>query len=159
MTQPRWYQHPTVVGITGAVVRSGVAMRKSIIVITSSLFVAACAIACTGVAHGDNGRWDGNSWLQSCQGPPSEHNNNFIELSYCAGYVRGFADAINIWQGLPTSVRLCIPSGVTTEQLVDISLNWLRANPKHRHEDMGALLPIILITTFRCDDGRLIEGR
>jgi len=53
--------------------------------------------------------------------------------SLCVGYVRGFADGLITRENWP-------PSNVTTTQLVDVSVRYLRNHPEIRHTAVNALL-------------------
>lgn len=66
----------------------------------------------------------------------------------CMAYLKGVLDAGGVSaspsQGEVISysvggLRFCIPFGVNTDQVVDVTFNWLKANPKIRHLP-GAML-------------------
>jgi hypothetical protein len=71
---------------------------------------------------------DGNTWLSACTSQRTSPS-----YSLCVGYVRGFADGLIIRENWP-------PSNVTTTQLVDVSVRYLRNHPEMRHTAVNALL-------------------
>jgi hypothetical protein len=71
---------------------------------------------------------DGNTWLSACTSPRTSPS-----YSLCVGYVRGFADGLITRENWP-------PSNVTTTQLIDVSVRYLRNHPEIRHTAVNALL-------------------
>jgi hypothetical protein len=71
----------------------------------------------------------------------------------CYGYVEGVADdaqatfsALHMQQ----HALFCLPQGVTTTQLVDIAINYLRDHPEHRHTVASANVVLALANEFPC---------
>lgn len=71
---------------------------------------------------------DGNSFLRSCDGN--------TDRMYCVGYVSGLVDALDF--------NICVPDGVTPEQIAETIIATLRDRPEIRHGNMGHILRIAL---------------
>jgi hypothetical protein len=78
----------------------------------------------------------GNDLMQHCIDAPD---------SFCAGYVGGVIDSNN--------ALFCFPPGVTKRQIINITIKFLRDNPKTR----GMYAPNLVIKAsriaFPCNDG------
>lgn len=47
----------------------------------------------------------------------------------------------------------CTPNGITNKQYVDVTLDFLRKNPRHRHQYMPAVFVVAMSEAFPCKDG------
>lgn len=47
----------------------------------------------------------------------------------------------------------CIPTGITNGQYLDVVLDFLRRNPRHRHQYMPAVFVVAMSEAFPCKDG------
>jgi hypothetical protein len=87
---------------------------------------------------------DGNSWFSKCRFTMDQirgTSKEALELMNCAGYARGVADTIQIWQVAENDkAPACIPVKVTAQQLIDIGLKFMRENPAQRHLTASLLL-------------------
>jgi hypothetical protein len=73
----------------------------------------------------------GNTLLKSCT---ADQATAPMDVLQCATYVLAVAGTMIVWQTVaPVSAQFCIPEEATGEQLKDIAVRWLRANPTERH--------------------------
>jgi hypothetical protein len=91
--------------------------------------VAACVLTAD-ASHAANS-WNGEKIIATCAVPTGKSKDDpkaWMRATECYGYVRGSGDAF-IGSGA------CLPAAVTTQQLVDVTVKFLRNNPQHRHLD------------------------
>ena len=69
-----------------------------------------------------------------------------FEHSYAFGYVIGAFDA-------HMNVTVCPPSNITQGQVLDMTRNYLRANPQSRHYSADSLIGVIFQTMWPCQRG------
>jgi hypothetical protein len=73
----------------------------------------------------------GNTLLNTCTADPTTAPAKVLE---CATYMVAVAGTMIVWQTVaPDSAQFCVPEEATAEQLRDIAVKWLRANPAGRH--------------------------
>jgi hypothetical protein len=123
--------------------------------ITIAVVAGAALTALCGAARGKEDTITGNRWLENCRPSTAQLTSKEIEAflirSTCIFYVRGFAEALKVWEATERdTARICIPVGVTGNQLLDMTLNYLQAHPEQRHEYIGNILPDVLIDAFPC---------
>lgn len=66
----------------------------------------------------------------------------------CAGYVVGVADALAF--GPVARFSACVPNGVTVQQLIDITTNYLKAHPEVRQFTASSISAAALSYAFPC---------
>lgn len=83
---------------------------------------------------------DGNKILEYCRGAGT------LNEAYCYGMMAGLSD------GLTTShaSTICTPNSVTLQQVRDIIVQHVTANPATRHQASSVLAYIALSTAFPC---------
>lgn len=62
----------------------------------------------------------------------------------CTSYILGIVD------GLAISNRVCLPSGATTDQIVQVAVKHLRNTPERWHLHATDLLEEALVSAFPC---------
>ncbi len=75
------------------------------------------------------------------------------EIGVCYGYIEGVADSISGVQatgGSYRGVKICTPTTITSQQAVDVTLNWLKSNPRHRHYAASDLVAQALAKAWPC---------
>jgi Rap1a immunity proteins len=73
----------------------------------------------------------GNTLLSSCTADPTTAPAKVME---CVTYVVAVAGTMIVWQTVARdSAYFCVPEEAIGEQLKDIVVKWLRANPAERH--------------------------
>lgn len=89
----------------------------------------------------------GNGFLQSCS-----RNAAGTFQAGCVSYFSGIADTlVGIELTKSDSERqICFPSGIVYGQMMDITLNYLRANPSIRHLSTPNLVYLALRESFPC---------
>jgi hypothetical protein len=119
--------------------------------ITIALVAGAALTALSGVAHGQTGEdRTGNGWLKTCREGKWVASDTRRPVN-CLGYVRGFADALQVWQRTqPDLAQVCVPTDVRSSQLYDLALLYLRDHPAQRHKDIAFLLRDALVDAFPC---------
>lgn len=85
----------------------------------------------------------GNTLLSHCDEPDA------IGTTYCVAYVVGIADMMN--DGISIGGRrACLPGGVTSFQVRDIAVAYLRRNPQSRHYIAASIVAVALADAFPC---------
>jgi len=80
--------------------------------------------------------WDGNTLYASC----ITRGN----AASCDGYIAGVADTLEMTR------TICIPPRVTSGQLVDVVIKFLKDNPESRHYAGASEATIALGRAFPC---------
>jgi len=115
-----------------------------------SLFVGVAVAATFTTAPAHAVVQSGNSWLQLCTSKQAPSQDR------CLAYTRGLADGLTTAsgimdvQGAKNSWLVCMPKGVTTQQLVDVGVKYMRDNPAERHEWAAPLLTIAFSEAWPC---------
>ena len=119
-----------------------------------SYFVAANLIALTTAAHAaDPNTWNGDKIIANCAYPNTKAKvtstslEQFMRAQNCYGYVRGSGDAL-------IGAGACLPPQVTTQQLIDVAVKFLRENPQHRHEHATAIFMDAWGTAWPCKESK-----
>lgn len=73
----------------------------------------------------------------------AELNGQAIDRMLTIGYITGVADVLE-------GVSICLPSRITAGQVVDVSKNYLEANPAIRHLAADVIVSYVLSTTWPC---------
>jgi hypothetical protein len=98
------------------------------LVITGAILIAATISFVQPVAAGSPGEWTGNRVAADCQVSAGKRSvEGAMRATTCYGYVRGVGDGF-------IAAGACLPSAITTQQLVDVAVKFMRENPQHRHE-------------------------
>ena len=86
----------------------------------------------------------GNELHGYCQGTSTPLCSGIV-----GGAIHGFALA-ELAHANKIKSKLCLPSGVENQQLIDIVKNYLNANPSIRHQDAYLLILLAVIETYPC---------
>jgi hypothetical protein len=94
--------------------------------------------------------WDdsGSHWLPFCRiaidapqdivmAPAPGSFNVGLSAGMCAGMVQGIASLTNLLSG---SLSSCLPSGVTTTQMMRVVVSYGEAHPERTHENIQVLM-------------------
>jgi Rap1a immunity proteins len=108
----------------------------------SGLAIAILAHAETAQADTVETFMNGNSLLAYCQGDAPDR-------SECLGYIEGVADD---WETVRhvRGLSPCTGPDVTAGQVKDVVVNWLIANPAHRHETAAGLVVFAITNAWHC---------
>ena len=68
------------------------------------------------------------------------------------GYCYGFIDGVAALLRREPIHTVCAPSGVTSGQLTDIIVKYLRDHPAKRHYEASSLVGLALMEAFPCKD-------
>jgi len=74
----------------------------------------------------------------------------------CASFVEGFRMGVfashSLYEraGVSKNEGICIPSTVTTIQLVPVLVNWLKENPRELHQPSYILIMLAMREAYRC---------
>jgi hypothetical protein len=116
--------------------------------------LAAVLLLCAAQAMADDSRDNysfvtGNDLLDWCQSPVATRGKVF-----CAGYVEGIVDALG--NNPINGFKACIPSkpGFNAGQAMDITINFLRANPEYRNYTADGLVAEAFAKAFPCRETR-----
>ena len=88
---------------------------------------------------------DGNGLYDTCV----DEGHAFHE-GFCMAYVLGVADTLDGGQNSIGDFKACLPIGVTIQQTVDITTNWLKQNPSKRHYSAASIVALALDEAFPC---------
>ena len=95
---------------------------------------------------------DGNALLKSCETKEGSATY-YQESSFCTAYVMGVSDTIDFYQGSDEVEKfICLPSGVTSGQLRDVVIQFLKKNPAERHKGAQSLAFVAMLLAFPCGD-------
>jgi len=95
-------------------------------------------------ANADPYNLTGNDLLMQCEEP-----NAYFAQGMCYGYVLSVAD-VYLASQVPEPLRICMGSGVTRKQLVDVTVAFLRSHPEERHYIAAGIVWEALHNAFPC---------
>lgn len=100
---------------------------------------------------------DGNKLLTDCSiaikvmEDGSKEPTQITSTAYCLGHVRGADDMHNLYRAISKSEPLyCLPSEVTTGQMVRIIVKYLKETPENLHLDGTMLIATALRGAYPC---------
>jgi hypothetical protein len=70
--------------------------------------------------------WIGDKIVSDCRSDKLRTTDQAMRAFMCYGYVRGVGDGY-------FNSGACLPREVTTQQLIDVALLYMKKNPQHRH--------------------------
>jgi Rap1a immunity proteins len=96
----------------------------------------------------------GSDWLRLCiTTQPQSWDEAATIINYCLIYPRGMADGLSIWMYASSeTARVCIPQKVTSGQLRDVALEYIKANPKDRHLQYSELFLYAWQDAWPCEN-------
>ena len=134
-------------------------MIKKVLVVSFFLYLSSASLA----REDSHWKGDGNSLLHSCslmvKVLDGEHisSGENIDASFCNGYILGVGDMDSFLRAFEQErkvnsgiVHLCVPSGVTTGQVVRVVAKWLKNNPEKLEMPASALVLAALREAFPC---------
>jgi hypothetical protein len=68
----------------------------------------------------------------------------FLHRGACHGYVAGIAS------GLAATGKICLPTGVTEEQLFLVGQGWLRSHPANLNRPAAVMISNAFIASYPC---------
>jgi hypothetical protein len=95
----------------------------------------------------------GTGFLSECQYSDSEHS---YTAGLCQGYVRGVSDAVDALFRLTASSQpeaiplFCIPKDSTNQQILSVTIKFVKEHPEKRHAPTKFLVLDSLIEAFPC---------
>jgi len=99
----------------------------------------------------------GSNFLEACSSIDSEGNRSSVRIyndATCLGWVEGFEDGFTVHDELlsvPEKDRMvCVPSGVTTIQIVRIIKKYIADNPEKAHRPTRYIASLALARAFPC---------
>lgn len=103
----------------------------------------------------------GRDFLELCSGIDSETNGTPARIrndSICMGWVEGFRDGFTVHDELLSVPRrdriVCIPSGVTSVQIVRVIKKYIADNPDKAHRATRLIASVALAGAFSCKTGK-----
>ena len=87
----------------------------------------------------------GNKLLEFCTKTSAE-----VNLNACRGYIIGVIDAFENDQ-IPTEYKLCVPKGVDSGQVADVTRNYLTGHPEKRHLTANSLVWNAINEAWPCE--------
>jgi|SRR6516225_3585067 hypothetical protein len=130
------------------------------------LAAAALALVMATPAFADNDKYmTGNKYANMCPTteapkPPANAKGKSATEDYvdkifywnqCLGYVLGYYDAVAAWQDVSEDTApVCTPSGVTAQQMHEVLLKFIKANPQSRQEPLTHLALMAYAQAWPC---------
>ena len=98
---------------------------------------------------------DGNKLLKDCLHAEKVMNGdrtaNLTQASFCIGLISGVSSTMQIMGEDHPKIKICPPEKIpNNEQLVRITLNFLKKNPQRLHQGDNILVMMALIREFPC---------
>ena len=119
-----------------------------------ALALVICAVAMTARAQSVSG-WSGNTLYERWRDGAAAQ-----QRTWCLGYMSGYRDGIalahpgpgssNARSGSSDARLLCIPAGVTAEQMKDVVVRALKDDPATRHTQASYLVALALSSAWIC---------
>ena len=106
----------------------------------TAILLAAIALA---PAHAVAAAVSGNELRQQCDEPKF---GRYI----CMGYIRGVVEMATLTIPPTAAGAFCLPSEVTTNQVVEVVKKYMQDNPERLHEIAAALIVSRLHVVFPC---------
>jgi CBS-domain-containing membrane protein len=90
----------------------------------------------------------GNFWAAACG-----ETKNPVQQMFCVAYARGVADAVFVFSAYQKTnpLRVCMALTVSAEQLREVGLAYVVANPKDRHVPASQLLWVAFREAWPCE--------
>jgi hypothetical protein len=97
--------------------------------------------------------WNGNNILEECKVSTKDVKNQKQAMDYisCFRYVRGLGDGL-------ISGGACLSPRITSQQLVEVAIKYLRAHPEKRHLDANNVLITAWSEAWPCKDAKADES-
>jgi Ssp1 endopeptidase immunity protein Rap1a len=99
----------------------------------------------------------GSNFLEICSSLDNQPTGDSIRVhndATCVGWVEGFRDGFTVHDellGVPRRDRIvCIPSGVTSVQIVRVIKKYLADNPDKAHRATRLVASVALASAFSC---------
>lgn len=94
--------------------------------------------------------FDGNQLYTACTTQQGTYNY-FQEQSRCLAYIEGISDGLEYGRVTQkSSIRACVPAGVTGGQIMDVVIRYLWQHSEIRHLLASQLVTSALIESFPC---------
>lgn len=68
----------------------------------------------------------------------------------CGGHIVGFSQGFQLRDQIAATHLMCMPDSATNQQIRDIAVIYIRANPQLRHEPSSSLIGWALVKAFPC---------
>ena len=92
----------------------------------------------------------GNQIFSECNVPKNDATY-YQNQGWCNGFILGVADVMGGGDTVAT-FKACFRTGVTVQQLHDVTNNYLIANPQYRHMSAHILVAKALSDVFPCSN-------
>ena len=119
------------------------AFRGAYEIRSRAAIVALLMLWCTSTCHGaeEHGFLDSNELFDLCK-----EGASITSQRMCLGYLMGAAD---VGQQLHKG-KLCMPTGVTSSQLQEMLMNYLKENPKQLQYAAFSTVLTVFLDAFPC---------
>jgi hypothetical protein len=86
-------------------------------------------------------------WTPIC----APKTTNQMDRMYCQAYARGVSDGLKLWRAAqPDGAEVCIPENVSERQLIDVTSDYIRRNPKVGPLRIAAVLGLAFLEAWPC---------
>jgi hypothetical protein len=92
----------------------------------------------------------GNQFYENLKEAKKSQPNNYTSAGIALGYLQGVVDSSNGVRNPTSGTIFCVPSGVSVNQLIDISYAYIENNPQFRHYTADSLIAASLSLAFPC---------
>jgi hypothetical protein len=121
------------------------------------LFCSADSVGSRSVAEQTDISRSGRDFLEICSAVDSDQKGDPVRIqndATCLGWVEGFRDGFTVHDellGVPQRDRIvCIPSGVTSVQIVRAIKKYIADNPDKAHRATRLVASVALASAFSC---------
>jgi hypothetical protein len=121
------------------------------------LFVALFLIPLAVPALAQSSPHDGAHFLGDCNQAVKMDDDldprkvDFARAMYCAGFVKGYVDAIVISDAIaPGTFFICLPNSLAPMHVTRVFVKYLQDHPESLHEQGRLLLQLALIKAYPC---------
>lgn len=81
---------------------------------------------------------------------PEDEGAFFAASGMCLGFIQGFRNGLYYAYSLGLSPSICLPDGVTDDQIARVLIKKVEQNPEIEHLKAGPFLAVTLSATWPC---------
>ena len=108
------------------------------------LLAVGFCVASSAFAFATSSTTNGNKLYEYCGEGQADLN-----WGYCVGYIVGISDAMAAG-GSVNGFTACFPPGITTWQIRDVAINFLKNNPADRNDAAAGLVAASIAEAWPC---------
>jgi Rap1a immunity proteins len=112
------------------------------------IIAGVCLLAVCGSAHAnDRPAKTGSDYLRQC----ANLNWDQVNVADCEAFALGVASGLMFWRSVsPQSASICIPGEVNSDQLRQVTINWLIKHPERQQYLVSSLMAVAFAEAWPC---------